>query len=509
MTDEACPLTESLTPPDAVRPVSDLPAASWGADLALLLRLAGPIVLTTAAETMLSFVDFVIASQVGPTAQAAVQSGTLVFMAIYGGLLGVMLCVTTVVSQSFGADRPRDCSAYAWQGVWLSLIYGGLALLAWPAIPALYGFLDHEPLVQAMEVDYTRVRLLSLWAAGASLAVGNYFAGIQQPGRNTITVVGANVVNGVLSWGLVFGRWGLPEMGVVGIAWGSAIATVLRLAWLLGLMCLGRSTQRFAPRATIRWDADKMRRLLAIGWASGVTLWLDIAAWAFFLTYIIGQFGTEHLAASATCWRFTELSFMPALGIGFAVCTLVGNSIGEGRPDLARRRTTLGALVAMLYMGGLGVVFLVAGRQLMSLFSGHEAVIAIGAQLLVFAALFQLFDAAALTYSNALRGAGDTVWPMVVGVLLIWTVLVGGSTWVVRAHPEFGSAGAWAFAALFVISLGTALWWRWRGGRWETIDVIGRGAPAEAVRATAMVDAEVAVMDPAVAEGGAIGGRDG
>src|SRR5690554_4579101 len=81
---------------------------SWRSDLRLLLRIAGPIVLTTAAETMLSFVDFIIASQIGPDAQAAVQSGTLVFVTIYGGLLGVMLCVTTVVSQSFGARRPHD-----------------------------------------------------------------------------------------------------------------------------------------------------------------------------------------------------------------------------------------------------------------------------------------------------------------------------------------------------------------------------------------------------------------
>src|SRR5690606_34578998 len=126
------------------------------------------------------------------------------------------------------------------------------------AIPALYEAIGHEPAVRAMEIDYTRVRLLSLWAAGASLGVGNFFNGIHQPGRNTVTVVGANIVNAVLSWGLVFGTWGLPEMGVVGAAWGSVIATVFRLACLLGIMHFARGMEEFAPRRAIRWDADKM-----------------------------------------------------------------------------------------------------------------------------------------------------------------------------------------------------------------------------------------------------------
>jgi MATE family multidrug resistance protein len=158
---------------------------------------------------------------------------------------------------------------------------------------------------------------------------------------------------------------------------------------------------------------------------------------------------------------------MPALGIGFAVCTLVGNAIGEGRPDLARRRTALGAVVAMIYMGALGAVFLFKGEWLMDIFSNEPQVIRIGAQLLIFAALFQLFDAVCLVYSNALRGAGDTLWPMVVGPALSWSLLIGGAQWIAHARPEYGSAGPWAFAALFVIALGIAFWLRWRGGNWN------------------------------------------
>lgn len=449
-------------------------------DLGLLLTLAAPNVVGTAGETMLSFVDYAIVSQIGPTAQAGVQSGTMVFFTVYAFLLGMMLCVTTVVSQSLGANRPRDCSAYAWQGIWLSMIFGVLGFVLWPAMPELYRLIGHAPDVQAMEVDYTRIRVLGIGVAGATVALGHFFNGIHQPLHNAISVILANIVNGFLTYGLVFGAWGLPEMGVGGAALASVASSVLRCAWLIAAMCWGPRTARFEARRTIRWDRDKVRRLLDVGWPAGVAIALDIAAWACFLTLIVGQFGTTHLAASATCWRFTELSFMPALGIGFAVSTLVGKAIGEGRPELARRRVRLGAIVNMAYMGSMGAVFVLLGPQLMSLFADAADVIAVGAQLLIFVAVFQLFDAVALTYSNALRGAGDTRWPMVVGAALAWSVMVGGGVLTARYVPQWESSGPWAFATLFVIVIGVVLWLRWRGGRWEELDVIGRNEPQPA-----------------------------
>jgi len=188
----------------------------------------------------------------------------------------------------------------------------------------------------------------------------------------------------------------------------------------------------------------------------------------------VGKFGTIHLAATATAWRFIELSFMPAIGIGMAVSTMVGRAIGEGRPDLARRRAGLGTVINMIYMGLMGVVFVVFGPALIRIFSRDAAVITLGAELLIFAAVFQLFDAVAITYSNALRGAGDTRWPAAVGAAQAWIIMICGGLWVARAHPELGSKGPWIFSTTFVIIVGVTFWLRWRRGKWERIDVIGR-----------------------------------
>jgi len=447
-----------------------------GIDLRLLLLIALPNVASSAAETLKSFVDYAIVSQLGPETQAAVSSGAMIYFSLFAILLGTMICVTTVVSQSLGAGRLRDCSAYAWQGIWLSLLFGIVGFALWPIMPDLYAFIGHDEPVQVMETSYTRIRLLGLGVTGASVALGHFFNGIHRPMQNAYAVIGTTILNGVLTYGLVLGKWGLPAMGVEGAALGSVIASVAQAFWLLSAMCLGRQADRFEARSSWPFDIAKARRLVWVGWPSGVAFAMEITAWSVFLVVIIGMFGTKHLAATATCWRYTELSFMPAVGIGHAICTLVGRAIGEGRHDLARRRAMLGAIVNMSYMSLCGLSFVLFGKTLMGFFSEDPEVIATGVRLLYFVAVFQLFDAVAISYGNALRGAGDTRWPAVVGGVLAWGVMVGGSAVIVSLKPEWRSNGPWFFATSFVILVGIAFFARWRIGVWESIDVIGRPA---------------------------------
>ncbi len=462
-----------------------LSGRSRSEDLRQLMTIAWPNVASTAAETVLSFVDYAIVSALGAAAQAAVSSGAMIYFSVFAMLLGTMVCVTTVVSQSFGAGRLRDCAAYGWQGIWLSLVFGAVGVLLWPVIPAFFALVGHEPAVQAMETDFARIRLCGLAFAGMAVALGHFFNGIHRPRINTYTVVGCVLLNIVLTYGLVLGKWGLPAMGVAGAALGSVIANAARVAWLMAAMLWGRSTAQFEAIRAWPLDFDKMRRLVRVGLPSGLSFVLDITAWTMLLVVIIGRFGTDSLAATATCWRFTELSFMPAVGIGFAVATLVGRSIGEGQLSLARRWAAMGTVINMIYMGLMAVIFVVFGRPLMELFNSEPEVVRLGARFLVFAAIFQLFDAVAITYMNALRGAGDTRWPAVMSAVLSWGFMVTAAAVVAHIRPEWGASGPWACSTGAVIIMGILLAGRWRHGAWEKMDVIWRrGAEADVVEAS-------------------------
>lgn len=474
---------EPLLPAPPIPADDDLPG--WpgvAVDLRLLLGLAVANVASMLAQTVMSWTDFYFVSLLpnAVSAQAAVSSAAMVFFSLFGLLMGAMICTTTLVSQSLGAGRPRDCSAYGWQGLWISMIFGLLGFAVWPLVPYLYSFFAHDPDVQRMETSYTQIRMLSLGVSGAQVALGHYFIGIHRPWSNTTSAIASTILNAFLTYALVLGRWGLPQMGVAGAAWATVIATLFRTLWLLADMCFGPTAGEFDARRTWRWDANKVRRLMHVGWASGVQFSVEISAWAAFLAWIVGTFGKTHLAATATVWRYTEVSFMPAVGIGLAVATMVGRAIGEGRPHLAYRRARLGAALNMTHMGLTGIFFVVFGRPLMDFFSDEPDVIALGAELMMFVAVFQMFDAIAITYNNALRGAGDTRWPAIVGAAQAWIIMIGGGWLIARFYPQLGSRGPWIFATLFLIVFGLTLWTRWRRGEWEKLDVIGRDAPREA-----------------------------
>ena len=159
------------------------------------------------------------------------------------------------------------------------MLFGLAGVALWPAMPTVYRLIGHEPAVRAMEVDYTQIRLLSLGLAGATVALANYFNGIHRPLVNAISGAGATILNIVLTYCLVLGKWGCPAMGVSGAACGTVVATLFRTAWLLTAMCFGRYAAQFHARHTWRLDSDKMRRLVKVGWPIGLQFVLDIAAW--------------------------------------------------------------------------------------------------------------------------------------------------------------------------------------------------------------------------------------
>ncbi len=463
---------------------------SWRRDTAFLLGLAVPNVASTVTQTLMSFTDFLIVSRMAAAsqAQAAVSSAGMTFITLLALPMGTLTCVTTMVSQSLGAGRQRDCAAYAWQGIWMAILYGIAALLLWPLVSPFYRLFGHEPAVIAMEVDYIHIRLLSLGIAAATISLDNFFNGIHRPAINTVSAVLSVSVNAVLAYAWVLGRLGFPAMGVAGAAWATVVATVLRAAFQLCAMYFGSAASSFEPRKAWRWDREKMRRLCWVGWPAGAAFLTDIAAWTVFQLAIIGQFGTTDLAATGGVFRYLEVSFMPAVGIGMAVSTAVGKAIGQGRPPLARRLTWIGTGFNAAYMSLMALLFVLCGGRLMRFISPDPAVVQLGTTLFIYAAVFQFFDAIAITHSCALRGAGDTMWSSIVGAAEVWVVLIGGGVVVAWLRPDLGSVGPWAFAAVFVIAIGITLFARWRWGPWESFDVIGRKEPARGYIATAPIE---------------------
>jgi MATE family multidrug resistance protein len=161
------------------------------------------------------------------------------------------------------------------------------------------------------------------------------------------------------------------------------------------------------------------------------------------------------------------------MGVGQALTALVGKSIGAAKPEQAVREVRIATVIVVAYMGSLAVLYFALGGQLMALFNNEPGVLAIGGWIMACAAVFQLFDAVGITYTAALRGAGDTFIPSVFFVASQWLMIVGGGWLVATLYPQLGSVGPWLTAACLIIITAGFLWWRWNGRAWMKIDMFG------------------------------------
>jgi MATE family multidrug resistance protein len=199
--------------------------------------------------------------------------------------------------------------------------------------------------------------------------------------------------------------------------------------------------------------------------------------WSVCVAILAGKFGMAHRAATTIAMRYIGLAFMPAVGIGIATTALVGRYIGLRKPDIARRRAHQGVVTAMIWMGACGVMFWIFRYEMARFFAkGAEAdeIVRIGAQIMICAAIFQISDAVGIVYIGALRGAGDTKWPMFITLALSWVIIVGGGIAAVILAPQLTSLGPWIAASVYVIVMGAAVAWRFESGAWRKIDLLRR-----------------------------------
>lgn len=448
------------------------PAVDRHRDIALgLLCLSGPIIATNISRTLMSLVDFIMVSQLGRDAQAAIMPAGLVLWTLIGFGMGLVSIVNTFVAQALGSSSHKNCGAYAWQGLYLSLAQSALVLPMWFLVDPLFAWADHGQTIRPMEAAYTKIGLLGIGPTVAAAALSHFFTGVHRPMVGFVTALISNVFNVVANYALIFGHWGFPAMGIAGAAWATVAASVLHavllVAWLLG----PHYRKQFHSAYTWRLSWQHMKDLIRVGLPPGVQNSVDIGAWAVFTIFLVGRFGEVHLAANNICFKILEFSFMPAIGMGHALTAAVGKAIGQGRIDRARRYVYWCAVFCIGYMGLVGLMMAVFRHGLPGLLTNDAEVIRWAGYLMVMGAIFQIFDALNITFGGALRGAGDTLWPAIAWGISQLVILLGGGWLIARMVPEAASAGVWGVATFHVTLLGCILGLRYRYGPWAQLNL--------------------------------------
>jgi multidrug resistance protein, MATE family len=276
---------------------------------------------------------------------------------------------------------------------------------------------------------------------------------------------------------MIFGKWGFPAWGVAGAGYATALATTLSAAFGFWLMFTREyeAVYRLLSSWRVKWDL--MKQFLKYGLPSGLQWALEGLAFTVFLI-IMGRLkdGDAALAGSSIAVTVMMLSVLPSMGVAQAVMTMVGQHIGESRPDKAEAVAWTGVKIAALYMMVVALSFALVPGFYLSWFR-NEADPALWARvseltstLLKIVAMFTVMDSIYLNISFALKGAGDTRFVSAMALLVPWPVMVLPA-YLVRGLDR-AAVIAWGFGALYSLTISSLLIWRFKGGKWKMMKVV-------------------------------------
>jgi MATE family multidrug resistance protein len=306
-------------------------------------------------------------------------------------------------------------------------------------------------------------------------ALSAFFTGRGQT-RTVMTVdLLAVAIELVLDYAWIFGHLGLPAAGIEGAAWSTVVAQWFKALVLFWLYLRPVNAERYGVWSGCRFDAALFRRLLRFGSPSGLNLLLEVGAFTA-LIFLIGGLGSLELTATNLAFGVNTLAFLPMIGFGIATSTIVGQRLGENRPDLAERATWTAFWLGTAYMAAFGLAYVLVPDLLLAANAAQvdpaefAPVRDMTVLLLRFVAVYCLFDTMNIVFVSALKGAGDMRFILITTLIMSATPVA--ATWVGMSWFGWGLIGAWFIITAWVCLLGCTYLARFVQGKWRTMRVI-------------------------------------
>ncbi len=409
-------------------------------DLRGLLRLASPIVFVQVGLMFLGVVDTIMVGHVSATALAAVALGNLYTFSLLIFGLGVLLALDPIVAQALGAKDEVAVQRGLQRGLLLSLFLTiPTSLLILAVHPALT--LAQQPAeVIPYAVGYVYRVAPSVWPFFAFIALRQTLQAHHRMRPIVITIVIANLVNVFLNYAWIFGKFGFPELGVLGSAWATTVGRWLMviLVLALGWKDLSPYLRRLAPRV---FQLEPLGRMLRVGTPIGVQMLFEWGAFAA-IGLLMGSLGVIQMAAHQVALNLASVTFMVPLGVSSAAAVIVGHAVGREDAAAVRRSSLAALIVGAGFMSITAIVFVTIPGLLAGIYTTNLDVIRLAVLLLPIAGVFQVFDGTQIVCLGILRGLGDTRGPMIISILGFWCLGMPVSVWLAFGR-NLGAPGLW------------------------------------------------------------------
>src|ERR1700722_19299051 len=380
--------------------------------------LAFPFMLNSGVQAVLNATDTWFIGRLSPAATSAIGAvywPILVFVLLFGG---IGLSVQTSVAQAFGGRRCARPTQATWSAVWASLLTVPLFVLLALTGARIFAPFDIPQETLHLALDYWFPRMLGGPLGLALWSLLGFFNGVGRPTITLWVTVSVAVANPLLNQLFMFDLgW-----GIAGSGWATDVAQFIGLATAAGLFTSRANSRRYRVRLTTRLHVRALLRQLKLGFPMGLLIAADILGFALFQLMQV-RLGTVDGASTQIVMMLTSFCYMPAVGIAMAGTTLAGQAIGAHHKDWALKVGHGIILIAVLYMGAIGVLLAAVVPWVLPFFTNAAdpqaaRVVERAVTLLWIAAGYQLFDGLNISSSANLRGAGDVRLPAVMVLAL-------------------------------------------------------------------------------------------
>lgn len=438
-----------------------------------ILLMAWPVMLSNLLQSLTTTVDVFLVGQLpnGDVAVGAVGLGAQIFFLAFSVAFAIGTGTVALIARFTGAKDDAMANHTLKVSLALGLLLSvPVALLGIFGAPWLLGIFGAAPEVVSEGVAYTSTLFYSIPFLFINLLSTMAFRG-RGENRTPLYVGGlVNLVNFAINYNLIYGRLGLPAMGVTGAAVGTVISYAIGAAVFAYLLFRGRSGLSFgASSGKNPLDVGLSRRILRLGTPAAAEQLLVQAGFTAWIV-LVATFGTEALAAHTVGLRINLLAFMPGFGFSVASTALVGQSLGARDPNGAEKSAKESMKLSLLTMAALAVVLFVFAEQIAFLFLPDEGVVSLASQWIRIYAVGLPAFGWFFTTDGALRGAGDIIWPTATsagGLLLVRLPLS-----ILLGLIVFNSVlGVWLSMVIEYYVRTAVISWRFSSGAWKVARV--------------------------------------
>ncbi len=460
------------------RPWLDRPKA------ARILQLAGPVIVAMLTQTGVNIVDtyFIgqLPRQVATDGQFALTPSLMLLWAVGGFLSSISVGTQATTARRIGEGRPLEAGAVLPNAAVIALVGGAIGTIGgWFSLPWVFRQLSDNANVVALGVGYAQWRFVGVASMAATAAYKSFYDGVGQTHLHLFAALAMNVVNGLLCWILIFGRYGAPNMGVSGAGVAACVSSWIGLLVMVGFSFRGidRAAYQFYRPGVLSWTM--MKQLLRLSVPGGVATTAVMTGFLIF-TKVVSSIDDDAIRAGATASfngaattiiiEVLSATFVSCLAFGTATATLVGQSLGQGDPELAERYAWTSVKLGVMLFGALGLFMFVFPDRVLGVFTHAPEVIVVGSTPMKIMACMGPVIATAMILTQALFGAGETRFVMVVELVLHFFCLVP-LAWLLGKVLGLGLVGVWLAAAAYGVALAVLMGVKFSRGGWKKLKV--------------------------------------